>query len=58
VQLLPETYWPLPHVTVVQLEVPAEDVLPLGHTEHELELVPPVLDRYWPEAHAVQLVEV
>jgi hypothetical protein len=43
---------------VVQLEAPAEDVLPLGHTEHELELVPPVLERYLPAAHAVQFEEV
>jgi hypothetical protein len=49
---------PLHPLTVVQLEAPAEDVLPLGHTEHELELLPPVLERYLSAAHAVQLVEV
>jgi hypothetical protein len=45
-------------MTVAQLEAPAEDVLPLGHTEHELELLPPVLERYLSAAHAVQFVEV
>jgi hypothetical protein len=46
------------HVTVVQLDAPVEDVLPLEQLEHELELVPPVLERYLPAAHDVQLVEV
>eukprot|EP01047_Picozoa_sp_COSAG01_P033084 COSAG01_NODE_2420_length_7729_cov_109.231717_2_plen_65_part_00 len=57
-QLLPDLYCPLLHVTVVQFEAPAEDVLPLEQLEHELALVPPVLERYLPAAHAVQLVEV
>jgi hypothetical protein len=48
---------PLHPLTVVQLEAPAEDVLPLGHTEHEVELVPPVLERYVPTAHAMQFAE-
>jgi hypothetical protein len=37
---------------------PTEEVLPLWQLEHELAVVPPVLERYLPEAHAVQLVEV
>jgi hypothetical protein len=44
--------------TLVQLEAPAEDAWPLGQLAHELELVPPVLERYRPAVHAVQLVEV
>jgi hypothetical protein len=42
----------------MQFDAPVEDVLPLEQLEHELELVPPVLERYLPAAHAVQLVEV
>jgi hypothetical protein len=45
-------------VTAVQLDAPVEDVLPLEQLEHELEPVPPVLERYRPAAHAVQLVKV
>jgi hypothetical protein len=42
----------------LQLDAPAEEVLPLEQLEHELELVPPVLERYRPAAHAVQLLEL
>ena len=41
-----------------QEKAPAADVLPAGQLEHALELVPPVLERYRPAMHAVQLVEV
>jgi hypothetical protein len=58
VQLLPDLYWPVLHVTVVQLDAPVEDVLPLEQLEHELELVPPVLERYLPAAHAVHELEL
>jgi hypothetical protein len=39
-------------------EAPAVDVWPLEQPEHEPEWVPPVLERYLPAAHAMQLVEV
>ena len=55
-QLLPDLQRPL-----VQYEhelEPEFEVLPVGQLVHELELVPPVLERYWPAMHAVQLVEV
>ena len=39
-------------------EAPAVDVWPLEQPEHELALLPPVLERYLPAAHAVQLVEL
>jgi hypothetical protein len=39
-------------------EAPLDDVLPLEQLEHELELVPPVPERYRPAAHAVQELEL
>jgi hypothetical protein len=62
VQLLPDKYWPLLHDVGLEdaehEEAPLEDVLPLGQLEHELELVPRVLERYRPAGHAVQLLPV
>eukprot|EP01047_Picozoa_sp_COSAG01_P070071 COSAG01_NODE_10526_length_2142_cov_2.203133_2_plen_118_part_00 len=49
---------PLHPLTVLQLDAPAEEVLPLEQLEHEPALVPPVLERYRPAAHAVQLLEL
>jgi hypothetical protein len=62
VQLLPDKYWPLLHDVGLEdaehEEAPLDDVLPLGQLEHELELVPRVLERYRPAGHAVQLLPV
>jgi hypothetical protein len=49
---------PLHPLTVLQLDAPAEEVLPLEQLEHEPVLVPPVPERYLPAAHAVQLLEL
>jgi hypothetical protein len=46
------------HAEATQEEAPTEDVLPLEQLKHELELVPPLLERYVPTAHAVQFAEM